>query len=99
MCADALDINSASVICRENKNLFAHGVRNGSNHVGYKGVRYSRGTVECSGEEEGMNMCSVFVVKVDSCPQGDAIADCTESESLNVARDTMYSVYMLMSEC
>lgn len=83
MCAGSLDANSASVVCRENKNQFGHGVRSGS-HVGYEGVRYNKGKVECSGEEDGMNLCSVFVLKVDSCPQGDAIVDCTESESLNV---------------
>ena len=70
------------MICRENKNLFSHGIRSGS-HVGYKGVRYNKGTVECSGEENGMNMCSVFVVKVEACPRGDAIIDCTESKSLS----------------
>ena len=83
MCAGSLDMNSASVICRENKNLFSHGIRSGS-RVGYEGVRYDKGTVECGGVEDGMNMCSVFVVKVNSCPQGDAIVDCTESEYLKV---------------
>lgn len=76
------------MICRENKNLFSHGVRSGS-HVGYKGVRYNKGTVECGGEEDGMNMCSVFVVKVEVCPQGDAIIDCTESESLYELSDIL----------
>ena len=59
--------------------MFSHGIRRG-NRTSYVGVRYNKGTVECSGEEDGMNMCSVFVVKVESCPQGDAIVDCTESK-------------------
>ena len=66
------------MVCKENKNLFSQRIRSGS-HADYDGVRY-KGTVECSGDEDGMNMCSVFVVKVESCPKGDAIVDCTESK-------------------
>jgi hypothetical protein len=84
MCAGSLDMNSASVICRENKNLFNNGAVRSGSRVGYEGVRYDKGKVECSGEEDGMNVCSVFVVKVDSCPHGDAIVDCTESESMKI---------------
>ena len=77
LCVDSMNVKAASVVCKENKQLFGNGVRRG-NHDYYEGVRYS-GKVECVGDEEGMNMCSVFVIKVDVCPQGDAIVDCTPS--------------------
>ena len=78
LCAESVDEKAATVMCKENKKMFNHGIRSG-NHGNYTGVRYS-GRVECNGDEDGMNMCSVFVAIVDACEKGDAIVDCTESE-------------------
>lgn len=78
LCVDSFNRKAASVVCRENKYLFVHGIRSGHKHSSYEGVRY-KGRVECTGDEEGMNLCSVFVMKVESCPKGDAIVECTAS--------------------
>ena len=77
LCAESVDEKAATVMCKENKKMFSHGVRSG-NHSNYQGVRYG-GRVECNGNEEGMNLCSVFVATVSACLQGDAILDCTAS--------------------
>ena len=78
LCVDSFNRNAASVVCRENRHLFIHRIRRGTHHDGYEGLRY-RGMVECAGDEEGLNLCSVFVMKVESCPKGDALVDCTAS--------------------
>ena len=74
LCANVLDDNAATVVCKENRNLFSHGTRVG-NHIGYTGIRYT-GFIFCDSEDEGMDKCVKFLGKVSSCSAGEVLLDC-----------------------
>ena len=75
LCANVLNDNSAAVICKENKNLFSRGMRIG-HHASYNGTRYA-GFIFCDAEDEGMDKCLKYLTKVNSCPTGEVMLDCT----------------------
>ena len=77
LCSGVLNAKSASVVCKENKNLFNHGMRVG-NHDSYNGTRYT-GIISCKAEDEKMDNCVKFFVKVDECSEGEVMVDCTPS--------------------
>ena len=75
LCSKVLTDVAASVVCKENRFLFKRGMRVG-NHVSYSGPRYA-GFIFCDPEDEGMDKCLKYLTKVNSCPSGEVLLDCT----------------------
>ena len=86
MCVEDLNLAVANVICRENKRMFVANVKTARfqrHRPGYSGIRYS-GKLLCTGDEIMLEDCRIFPQPTETCREGDAVLDCTDSKCIHV---------------
>ena len=76
MCAGTVDINTANVVCRETRTLFAKSIQNRTARA--HGILYN-GSVECKGEELTLSDCKLSLA-VSNCSNGVVEVICSKSK-------------------
>ncbi len=78
MCFDSLQPKVASVICRENSEMFPLRMRKAS-HSDRSKTKY-RCSLACSGNEDSFNECPKICLTVSECSSQEAVVDCSPGE-------------------
>ncbi len=74
LCFESIDINMASVICRETTQTFAFRMRKAS-HPDFTHIRYTS-SLNCTGEESSLRECKRNLVATRKCKDEETILEC-----------------------
>lgn len=79
ICAGTLDINGATVMCRESQVLFARSYSSEKLESSYNGLIYD-GKITCTGDESSLADCTAIQLSnVTTCNDGVVTVTCTAS--------------------